>query len=94
MHAPRKQPSDVVVAFPTEHARRRAVQPTRELSALAGALHLYSTVTPLRSGPAASKAAILIKVRRLQAEIEALTTSAPGGINVQDFPKPRIHSWD
>jgi hypothetical protein len=77
MHTERKGPSDaVVVAFPTEHARRRAVLPGRELWAPAGASHLCSSVTPLRSGPAASRAAILIKVRRLHADIEALTTHA------------------
>jgi hypothetical protein len=77
MHTQRKKPSDVVVVpFPTEHVRRRDVLSSRELWAPAGASHLCSSVTPLRSGPAASRAAILVKVRRLYAEIEALTTLA------------------
>ena len=76
MHTQRKKQSDVVVVpFPTEHTRRRAVLPGRELWAPTGASYLCSSVTPLRSGPAASRAAILVKVRRLHAEIEALTTS-------------------
>lgn len=77
MNTQRKKPSDVVVVpFPTEHARRRGVLSGRELCAPAGATHPCSSVTPLRCGPAASRAAILVKVRRLHAEIEALTTLA------------------
>lgn len=76
MPTQREEQSAVVVAFPTEHARRRAIRPSREPLAPAGALYRRSSVTPLRSGPAASRAAILVKVRHLHAEIEALTTLA------------------
>jgi len=73
MQPQREKQSDVVVAFPTERARRRAV-PAPESVAAVSALHRRSVVVPLRCGHVAQRAAVLVKVRRLHAEIEALTT--------------------
>jgi hypothetical protein len=56
---------DVVVAFPTESASRRAP---------IGTPHRRCTVVPLRRGHAAKRVGVLLKVRCLHAEIEALTT--------------------
>ena len=71
MQARREKQTDVVIAFPTEHARRR---PIPEICASVSASRHPSTVAPLRRGHAAEKALILVAVRRLHAEIEALTS--------------------
>jgi hypothetical protein len=74
MQAHKIQQSDVVVAFPTERARRRAARTIPEILAPAGAPYSRCTVAPLRRGDAARRAGVLLKVRCLHAEIEALTT--------------------
>jgi hypothetical protein len=73
VQAQREKQSDVVVAFPTERARLRAVRALPEIFAPVSAPHRGSTVVPLRCGHAAKRAAVLVKVRRLNAEIQALT---------------------
>lgn len=73
MQAHQNKHSDVVVAFPTERARRGA-RIIPEIFAPIGAPYRPCAVVPLRRGHAAKRAAVLLKVRRLQAEIEALTT--------------------
>jgi hypothetical protein len=74
MQAQREKQSEVVVAFPTERAQRRAVRATPEIFAPTSASHRRSTVVPLRCGHAAKRAAVLVRVRRRHAEIEALAT--------------------
>jgi hypothetical protein len=71
MQARRGRQTDVVIAFPTQHARRR---PIPEICASVSASRHPSTVVPLRCGHAAERALILVAVRRLHAEIEALTS--------------------
>ncbi len=78
MQAHMNKQSDVVVAFPTERARRRDVRTTPEIFAPIGAPYRRGTVAPLRRGDAAKRAAVLLKVRCLHAEIEALTTGLRG----------------
>src|SRR5271156_5087956 len=73
MQAQREKQSDVVVAFPTERTRLRAVRALPEIFAPVSAPHRRSTVVPVRCGHAAKRAAVLVKVRRLNAEIQALT---------------------
>jgi hypothetical protein len=70
----RKRSSGVVVEFPTDRTRRRAARPTPEFLTPVSALpHRGSVVVPLRHHHAAQRAAVLVKIRRLHAEIEALT---------------------
>jgi hypothetical protein len=74
MQAHINRQSDVVVAFPTERSRRHAARAIPEIFAPIGAPHRRCTVVPLRRGHAAKRAGVLLKVRCLHAEIEALTT--------------------
>jgi hypothetical protein len=74
MRAQINKPSNVIIAFPTERARRRAARSISEMLAPVSAPHRGCTVVPLRCGDAAKTAAVLLKVRRLNAEIQALTT--------------------
>jgi hypothetical protein len=74
MQAHINKQSAVVVAFPTERARRRAARTIPELSAPVGAPSRRCTVALLRRGDAAKRVGVLLKVRCLHAEIEALTT--------------------
>jgi hypothetical protein len=76
--------SDVVVAFPIEPARRRAVQKVPDVLAPIDVPYRGCTVVPLRRGSAAKRAAVLLKVRALHADIEALTKcwAHPGALQV------------
>ena len=74
MQAHENKHSDVVVAFPTERARRRGARTIPEIFAPIGAAYRPCAVVPLRRGHAAKRAAVLLKVRCLHAQIEALTT--------------------
>jgi hypothetical protein len=78
MQAHTNEQSDVVVAFPTERARRRAARTIPEIFAPIGAPYRRCTVAPLRRGDAAKRAGVLLKVRCLHAEIEALTAGLRG----------------
>jgi hypothetical protein len=69
---------DVVVAFPTAGDRRRAARSIPDIFAPIGETGRRCTVVPLRRGHAAKKAGVLLKVRCLHAEIEALTTGLRG----------------
>jgi hypothetical protein len=86
MQAQRQRQSDVVVAFPIERARR-AVAPTPAILAPLSSSHRRSIIVPLRRGHAANMAAILVRVRRLDAEIEALTSLGPQRIKSAPSPK-------
>jgi hypothetical protein len=81
--------SDVVVTFPTEPARRHAVRSIPEVLVPIDVPHRCCTVVPLRRGSAAKRAAVLLEVRALHADIEALTKcwAHPGALQV---PQPLV----
>jgi hypothetical protein len=75
MQAPKNKCSDVIIAFPSEPARRCAASPMPAVLASVGASH-RGIVVPLHCGHAARRAALCVKVRRLHAEIEALMSAS------------------
>jgi hypothetical protein len=70
MQAHIEESSDVILAFPMERARK--VQPPTEVIVPAALRRRRCTVLPLRRGDAAKRAALLVKLRCLHVEIQAL----------------------
>jgi hypothetical protein len=70
MQAHIEEPSDVIVVFPMERARE--VQPPTEVIVPAALRRRRCSVLPLRRGEAARRAALLVKLRWLHVEIQAL----------------------
>jgi len=74
MDARRHEKSGFVIVFP-ERACRRVGPTIPDRVAAVSARRRPCTVVPLRSGHAAKRAAVLVKVRCLNAEIRALKSA-------------------
>jgi hypothetical protein len=70
MPAPTQKPPRVI-AFPMQRARARDVHPT-EVVVPAASRRQRCSVLPLRRGEAGRRAALLVKLRYLHVEIQAL----------------------
>jgi hypothetical protein len=71
MQAQIEDPSDVIVAFPMQRARSRNIH-LAEVIVLAALRRRRCSVLPLRRGEAARRAALLVRLRWLHVEIQAL----------------------
>jgi hypothetical protein len=67
--------SGVVVPFPAQRSRARAVQFPADAIVPAAARGRRCIVLPLRRAQAAKRAVLLVNLRRLSAEIQALKAS-------------------
>jgi hypothetical protein len=75
VQAQMKQHPHIVVEFPTMRSQQRPVRVVPEIFAPSGAPRRRCAVLALRTGRAAHRAAILVKIRCLHAEIARLAAN-------------------
>ena len=77
-----QETADVIVLFPLQRTQVSAVQPLTDV-VVPDTRHQPCTVVPLRRAHAAKRAVLLVNLRRLQAEIQALKAGAPRPLGKQ-----------